>query len=385
MATKKVFVSGCFDLLHSGHVAFFKEASKFGDLYVGIGSDTTIETLKGRFTQNSEHERLYMVKSVRYVTDAWVNSGEGILDFEQDVKTLKPDLFIVNEDGHSPAKESLCRKYGIAYKVLERVPEAGLPRRSTTSLREGNINRLPYRIDLAGTWIDQPYVNSVSPGSCMTISIEPTIEFNERSGMATSTRKRAFELWGPELPLGHPVKLAKMLFRFDNEPGKEEISGSQDSIGIAVPGLCQFHFEKNSYWPSEINVIDNEDILLWMEKHIYMVTLWPRQKDYDATGGSVISEENVKNLTTAAQKCFGAIMRKDIHEFGKFVTESFQAQTRLFPNTITRGIQEVIDQYKHRALGWKLSGAGGGGYLVLISSEPVENAIQIKIRRRAGY
>jgi len=36
---KKVFVSGCFDLLHSGHIAFFQEASAFGDLYVAIGSD----------------------------------------------------------------------------------------------------------------------------------------------------------------------------------------------------------------------------------------------------------------------------------------------------------------------------------------------------------
>ena len=46
----KVFVSGCFDLLHSGHVAFFKEAAQYGDLYVGLGSDDTIQDLKGRQT-----------------------------------------------------------------------------------------------------------------------------------------------------------------------------------------------------------------------------------------------------------------------------------------------------------------------------------------------
>ncbi|MHB9141732.1 MAG: adenylyltransferase/cytidyltransferase family protein, partial [Paludibacter sp.] len=38
---KKVFVSGCYDMLHSGHVAFFEEAAQHGDLYVGIGSDNT--------------------------------------------------------------------------------------------------------------------------------------------------------------------------------------------------------------------------------------------------------------------------------------------------------------------------------------------------------
>ena len=42
MKKKKVFVSGCYDMLHSGHVAFFEEAASHGDLYVGIGSDKTI-------------------------------------------------------------------------------------------------------------------------------------------------------------------------------------------------------------------------------------------------------------------------------------------------------------------------------------------------------
>jgi cytidyltransferase-like protein len=39
MPKKKVFGSGCFDLLHSGHVAFIKEAAEYGYLYVCIGSD----------------------------------------------------------------------------------------------------------------------------------------------------------------------------------------------------------------------------------------------------------------------------------------------------------------------------------------------------------
>ena len=107
---KKVFVSGCYDMLHSGHVAFFKEASEYGELHVGIGSDRTIAELKGRETINSDQERLYMVKAVRYVTDAYINTGTGILDFEDDLKRLRPDRFVVNEDGHSPAKEELCHQ-----------------------------------------------------------------------------------------------------------------------------------------------------------------------------------------------------------------------------------------------------------------------------------
>ncbi len=67
METKKVFVSGCFDLLHSGHVEFFQRAAAYGDLYVALGSDKTVFDLKGRPPVNSEEERRFMVGSVACV------------------------------------------------------------------------------------------------------------------------------------------------------------------------------------------------------------------------------------------------------------------------------------------------------------------------------
>jgi len=140
---KKVFVSGCYDMLHSGHVAFFEEAAGYGDLYVGIGSDKTVNELKARKTINSEQERLYMIKSLRFVKDAWINKGSGILDFIEDLKELKPDIFFVNSDGHSALKEQLCKDLHIEYIVSKRIPHARLPTRSTTALREEC--RIPYR------------------------------------------------------------------------------------------------------------------------------------------------------------------------------------------------------------------------------------------------
>jgi galactokinase/mevalonate kinase-like predicted kinase len=98
-----------------------------------------------------------------------------------------------------------------------------------------------------------------------------------------------------------------------------------------------------------------------------------------------INEANVLKLTSAASNCFESILRKDLKNFGKYMVESFEAQTTLFPNTINEDIKKIIDKYRKSALGWKLSGAGGGGYLILVSDQPVENAIQIKIRRKAGY
>ena len=133
---RKVFVSGCYDLLHSGHVAFFAEAAKLGDLYVGLGNDRNIAALKNRQTVNGEAERLYMVKAIRYVKDAWINSGSGLLDFTAEVDALKPDVFFVNSDGYSDEKAAFCRARGIKLVVAERVPSPGLPARSTTALRE---------------------------------------------------------------------------------------------------------------------------------------------------------------------------------------------------------------------------------------------------------
>lgn len=376
----KVFVSGCFDMLHSGHVAFFKEASTYGDLYVGIGSDATIMALKGRETINSEQERLYMVKSIRYVTDAWVNTGSGLLDFVADLKKLNADRYVVNEDGHSPSKEDLCTSLGIEYIVLSRIPEAGLPTRSTSQIRGDVASQLPYRLDLAGTWIDQPLLSKTIPGWAITISLEPIIEYNERSGMSTSTRNAAKKIWPHQLPLEKPEKLAEILFRFENEPGNELISGAQDAIGICVPGLTR-HYYNGNYWPEKIEKIYDESILTWLEDHIYLVTLWPRPDGTDLLVNTNISKETITPLIQASEMCWEAILNKDLQAFGKAFLASFEAQTTLFPNMINKKIEAVIATYKDSAIAWKLSGAGAGGYLVLVSDTPVKNAMKVKIRR----
>lgn len=377
---KKVFVSGCYDMLHSGHVAFFEEAAKYGDLYVGIGSDKTIQELKARKTINTEDERLYMVKSLKAVKEAWINSGSGLLDFEKEVHELMPDIFFVNSDGSTPLKEKFCKELGIEYVVSKRIPHGNLPTRSTTALRkECNI---PYRIDLAGGWLDQPHVSQLYPGPVLTISIEPEYEFNDRSGMSTSSRKKAIELWQTDIPSGDKEKLAKTLFCFENPPGIKYVSGSQDSIGIVMPGLNKLDYN-GDFWPTKITSNLDSSILDWLEEHICLIPLYPRKADYDVYENTSINEKNARNLSIAAEKCWEAINNKDLGKFGEAVTESLNAQLNLFPNMATSDVLEQIMKYSQNpnVKGWKVSGAGGGGYLILVCDKHLKESMSIKIRR----
>jgi len=377
--SKKVFVSGCYDMLHSGHVAFFEEAASYGDLFVGLGSDQTISQLKGRKTINTDRERLYMVKALRMVKDAWINSGSGLMDFEKEILALHPEIFFVNEDGFTPDKEEFCKRHGITLQVSKRIPHQGLPTRSTTALRkECNI---PFRLDLAGGWLDQPFVSKYASGPVITISIEPEYEFNDRSGMSSSTRAKAIELWQTDIPEGDKEKLARTLFCVENPPGTSYVSGSQDSIGIVYPGVNKLSYPQENYWPNQIISITDEKTLEWIEQHIWLINLSPREGGYNVLSNTQINENGARLLADAAEEVWRAIESNDIKAFGASVRKSFEAQITMFPHMVNPYILEQISFYEPEALGWKISGAGGGGYLVLISDHPIKNGIQLKIRR----
>jgi len=135
-STKKVIVTGCYDWLHSGHIRFFEEVSALGDLYVVAGSDENVQLLKGEghplFPQD---ERRFMVQSIRFVTQAWISTGQGWMDAAPEIDLIKPDIYAVNEDGDKPEKRDYCRMKGIEYVVLKRLPKKGLPKRISTDLR----------------------------------------------------------------------------------------------------------------------------------------------------------------------------------------------------------------------------------------------------------
>ncbi|HOU67682.1 MAG TPA: adenylyltransferase/cytidyltransferase family protein [Paludibacteraceae bacterium] len=410
---KRVFVSGCYDLLHSGHVEFFKQASLFGDLYVGIGSDATYQEYKHRKPMFPEEERLFMVQSVRYVKEAYINQGSGVLDFIPTLDMVKPHVFVVNAEGGGDEKRQLCTERGIEYIELQRTPAEGLEARSSSSLKATLSNQLnetntsepskgiPTRLDLAGTWIDQPYVSVHHPGWAITISLEPTFEVRDRCGLSTSTRKMIQKIWPVKLPKMDPETLARLVFCFENNPERTDghISGAQDSIGICVPGLCR-HYYDNNFWPKKVEYTNDEMTLRFLEQHLVMIPMEPRKPGCSVVEGKDITPQKVTALADAAEACWNAIIAKDLNAFAAAYKASFNAQISMFPGMVTpiyigheeldnTYIQKTIDKYSQMpdVLAWKMPGAGGGGYLALVVKdaqifcETHKEAFDLHIRR----
>ena len=408
--SKKVFVSGCYDLLHSGHVEFFKQASQFGDLYVGIGSDATYLEYKHRKPMFPQEERLFMVRNIKAVKEAYINEGRGVIDFLPTLDLVKPDIFVVNAEGGSETKRQLCEERGIQYIELQRTPAEGLQARSSSSLKAAMQKSesqsdggkgIPTRLDLAGTWIDQPYVSVHHPGWAITISLEPTFEVRDRCGLSTSTRGMIQKIWPMKLPNMDPEMLARLIFSFENKPERDggHISGAQDAIGICIPGLSR-HYYDNCFWPEKIESTNDEMTLRFLEEHLVMIPMEPRKPGCSVVEGKDITPAKVKALSDAAEACWNAILAHDLEAFAAAYKASFEAQVAMFPGMITPTyvgnpdldnsyIAETIAYYSTMddVLAWKMPGAGGGGYLALVVKDAKQfiaqhpEAFELCIRR----
>ncbi len=260
---------------------------------------------------------------------------------------------------------------------------------ATTRRLTDVIGSIPYRMALAGGWIDQPFVsraNPKPPGSMVVVSLQPTVRFMEFSGMGTSSRNVAISLWGGCLPDRHPAELVRELYRAENE-GKTEPSGSQDMAGIVYPGVSRLDYDcacDGGYFPAHVENCRDPGIALWLEGVISVLPVGQRPPGYLPLGEKNIDSEWVSCLGQSGKDCFDAILARDVPSLGASMNLCMTCWERILPHTVrhpslTVDLAALLAYYQSRYAGAMYSGCGGG-YLYVVSEEPVPGTFHVNVR-----
>ena len=251
------------------------------------------------------------------------------------------------------------------------------------------IGKMPYRMALAGGWIDQPFISRLNPqppGSMVVVALEPTFRYMDRSGMATSTRKVAMQLWNGSLPERDPAQLVRELYAEENQD-KPAPSGSQDMIGLVYPGINRLDYAadfEGGYFPRQIESCRDPVTTGWLEKVIYLLPVAQRPAGYNPLGVQNLDPEWVRRLGQSGKDCYAAILARDVQALGASLNECMGCWEALLPQTvrhpaITVDLMALLHSYQRRYPGAMYSGCGGG-YLYVVAEEPVAGGIRAKVR-----
>jgi hypothetical protein len=251
------------------------------------------------------------------------------------------------------------------------------------------LGSIPYRLQLAGGWIDQPFVsrlNPTPPGSMVVAQIEPDFRPMDRSGLATGTRAVASALWNGRLPRRQPEALVRELYETENA-GKAEPSGSQDMIGLIYPGINRLDYDatvNGGIFPSHIESITARRTAQWLGRVLHLLPVEPRPLGYSPLGERRLTARGVARLGQSGRDCFEAIRRRDVRALGASLNETMQCWTTLLPHVvahplITVDLLKLLRAYQRSYPGAMYSGCGGG-YLIVASDTPVPGALRVTIR-----
>ncbi len=251
------------------------------------------------------------------------------------------------------------------------------------------IGKIPYRVALAGGWIDQPFVSQRNPdpsGSMVVVGVEPTARFMDRCGMGTSTRRVAAQLWGDQLPQRDPGELMRELYQAEND-GKSEPSGSQDMAGLIFPGVSRLDyaaaFEGGTY-PVHIESNRDPQVAAWLEGVLYLVPVLQRPPGYNPLEIKNLDPQWIRRLGQSGKDCFDAIVARDLRGLGATLNACMACWEAILPGTVRHAtiqldLKALLQYYQARYPGAMYSGCGGG-YLFVLSPEPVPGGFQVKVR-----
>lgn len=191
---KTVFISGCYDILHGGHIQFFKEARALGDhLTVCFASDKVLWDHKQRRTSIPQDHKLALMSSLDIVDQVVIGDCRELgLDFKDHFLRLKPDILAVTEDDQfGEQKRELCRRIGAKYVALPKTPPQFTPVSTSSIVRNIRTPALaPLRVDFGGGWLDVPKY-ARKGGFIVNCAISPLVSlthwnYEKKSGLGGS-------------------------------------------------------------------------------------------------------------------------------------------------------------------------------------------------------
>jgi cytidyltransferase-like protein len=342
---KKIFVSGCYDILHAGHIQFFTEAKALGDhLTVCFASDEVLWKHKKRRPSIPEQHKKALIQALDMVDDVVIGANMEIgMDFKDHFLNIKPDILAVTEDDqYAEKKRKLCSRTGIKYYVLPKTPPKFEPVSTTTLVKWIRApQQAPLRVDFAGGWIDVPRF-AVKGSFVVNCAISPLVslkswDYEKRSGLGGSG---AWALLNGEDSVDSELKLGV---------------GWQDPAVIQETGLCVWYSGKRP----RLHLKRNGDMLKGL------MALYYTEYEHD-TPSVAEMKRNYKLISDASKIAANAVLHEDISKLAEAVRLSHKAQ-------IEEGMNELMES--HNCLARKYCGGGWGGYaLYLFSSQTDRDA-----------
>lgn len=251
------------------------------------------------------------------------------------------------------------------------------------------IGEIPLRVALAGGWIDQPFVSALNPeppGSMVVVAVEPNIWLMDRCGFASGTRRIARALWDDRLPPRPRADLVRELYHAENKD-KAEPSGSQDMIGLIYPGVSRLDYDfahEGGYFPAHIESCCDAGVARWFESVFQMIPIAQRPPGYNPLGVKRLDREWIRRLGRTGRDCYEGIVNRDIARLGAAMNECMECWEALLPHvvahpTIEHDLKAILAHYQRRYPGAMYSGCGGG-YLFVVSEEPVPGSLRVTVR-----
>jgi hypothetical protein len=251
------------------------------------------------------------------------------------------------------------------------------------------LGRIPNRLQLAGGWIDQPFVNRHHPrppGSMVVVQIEPDFRPMDRSGLASGTRAVADRLWRGRLPQRPHGQLVRELYAAENR-GKKHPSGSQDMIGLVYPGVNRLDYDhriEGGVFPAHIESCRSRRVAEWLGGVLHLLPIEPRPPGYSPLGEKRLQPAWVAKLGRSGKDCFDAIIARDVQKLGASFNLNMRCWEALMPRIVRHpalrvDLMGILKAYQAQYPGAMYSGCGGG-YLIVASETPVPGAFNVTIR-----